>query len=160
MTNRKSRGSNGSNRSRRGVSLDLSPLDDIPAVPGAYVLVITLQQPIVLRLPRIETDLPPGSYAYCGSAYGPGGLRARLARHLRRDKKPHWHVDRLTSVGRLFDWLAVPNGDECELRAALQASPGVTAPISGFGSSDCRRCSSHLLALPVGFDLDYCIERD
>ncbi len=126
----------------------------IPAAYGAYVLVVALSRSLPLRLPRIAGTLPPGRYAYCGSAYGPGGLRARLARHLKRGKALRWHVDRLTEAGRVAALVAQPNGKECDLRAALQTEPGVTAPIPGFGSSDCRRCDSHLLALPSGLGLE------
>ena len=128
---------------------------DLPAVSGAYILLIDLDRPLALDIPTLApATLPPGRYAYCGSARGPGGLRARLARHLRRDKALRWHVDRLTALGRVTALVAVPQGAECALRAALQAAPGVTAPLPGFGSSDCRTCPSHLLALPPGFDLD------
>ena len=131
------------------------PLDSIPSAPGAYVLIVTLARARRLDLPRFKDPrLPAGRYAYCGSARGPGGLRARLARHLRRDKALRWHVDHLTAAGRVTALVPVPQGAECALRAALHMAPGVTIPIPGFGSSDCRTCPSHLLALPSGFDLD------
>ncbi|MGE5612498.1 MAG: DUF123 domain-containing protein, partial [Bacillota bacterium] len=63
----------------------------IPATPGAYVLVI--------RLDRAAAGLPAGRYLYCGSARGPGGLRARVGRHMRKGKVVRWHVDRLTEAG-------------------------------------------------------------
>jgi Uri superfamily endonuclease len=40
-----------------------------------------------------------------------------------------------------------PGGDECAIVAALKHLP---VPLPGFGSSDCRRCVSHLLAWPGG----------
>jgi Uri superfamily endonuclease len=117
---------------------------------GAYVLTIELTAPLTLSLAgRPATLLPPGRYAYCGSAYGPGGLAARLGRHRRRDKTPRWHVDRLTAAGRIIDTYSEPDGDECALLARLLALPGVRVPIPGFGSSDCRRCPAHLVALPA-----------
>ncbi|WP_296520394.1 DUF123 domain-containing protein [Rhodoplanes sp.] len=94
--------------------------------------------------------LPAGRYLYCGSARGPGGLRARIARHLRRRKTLRWHVDRLTTRGTVFAVWAIPGGDECDLVARLAALP---VPLPGFGSSDCRRCRSHLLAWPEGVEL-------
>ena len=30
--------------------------------------------------------------------------------------------------------------------------PGASVPVPGFGSSDCRACPAHLVALPAGFD--------
>ena len=115
---------------------------DPPAVAGAYALIIDLDRP--------AAGLSPGRYLYAGSARGPGSIRARVARHLRPEKKPHWHVDRLTEAGRVVEWVAVPGGDECRIFAAAMALPGATVPKPGFGSPDCRRCPSHLLRLPEG----------
>lgn len=122
--------------------------DGIPAVPGAYVLVVTLEGGVEVRLPgRAPALLPAGRYLYCGSARGPGGLRARVGRHMRRDKSVRWHIDRLTTAGRVEGCWVVPDGDECALVARLADLP---VPLPGFGSSDCRRCASHLLAWPDG----------
>ena len=115
-----------------------------PTVAGAYALIIDLDRP--------AEELSAGRYVYAGSAYGPGGLRARVARHLRPAKKPHWHIDRLTAAGRVIDWIAVPGGDECHILAAALTLPGATVPKPGFGSSDCRTCPAHLVRLPIGAD--------
>ena len=106
------------------------------------------------REPAARRVLPAGCYAYCGSAYGPGGLQARIGRHLRADKALRWHVDRLTAAGRIVDFRAVPGGRECDLLDRLLEAPGASVPVPGFGSSDCRRCPAHLVALPEdGLDL-------
>ena len=58
-------------------------LPDLPATPGAYVLLLTADTPVVLNMPRFgKLTLAAGQYAYVGSAHGPGGLRARVGRHL------------------------------------------------------------------------------
>lgn len=121
-----------------------SHADDLPAVPGAYVLVV--------RLDRVTDGLPPGRYLYCGSAYGPGGIRARLGRHMRRGKAIRWHIDRLTEAGQVMGAWVFPQGNECALVAQLAHLP---VPKPGFGSSDCRVCASHLLAWPPGFSLPW-----
>jgi Uri superfamily endonuclease len=122
--------------------------NELPKAPGAYILTVALDQPLRLALPGMkDTVLEAGRYAYCGSAHGPGGIRARVRRHLRRDKKPHWHIDRLTGAGRIATIHAVPGGRECALFARILALPGAAAPIPGFGSSDCRRCIAHLVRL-------------
>lgn len=92
--------------------------------------------------------MPPGIYLYLGSAYGPGGLPARLRRHLRADKRLHWHVDHLTAEGTVECVFSLPNGRECDLVDLAGTLPAIHAPVAGFGSSDCRRCTAHLLALP------------
>lgn len=103
----------------------------------------------VARLGR--PSLRPGAYVYCGSANGPGGLRARLARHLRADKRRHWHIDHLLAAARVDDLVALPGGNECDLVARFAAVVGNNFPVPGFGSSDCRRCRAHLLAVPADF---------
>lgn len=123
----------------------------LPGAPGAYVLVIDLDRALRLDIARLAPAvLPPGRYAYCGSAHGPGGLRARVARHRRAGKAAHWHVDRLTAAGRIVAVHAIERGRECDLVARLLEAPGAVVPVRGFGSSDCRRCPAHLVALPEG----------
>lgn len=116
----------------------------LPAVPGAYPLLIELGRPCPLP-PRFAGDLPPGAYLYLGSARGGGGIRARCTRHMARDKALRWHVDWLTTRARLVRALPFPGGDECALAHALL--PLATVPVPGFGSSDCAACPSHLLAV-------------
>ncbi len=120
---------------------------NIPATRGAYVLAIALTVPLHLSLPgRRPALLNPGRYLYCGSAKGPGGLRARLARHARCRKNVHWHVDRLTRAGTIIGAWVFPDGDECDLVAMLSECP---VAMRGFGSSDCAQCASHLLCWPA-----------
>lgn len=123
--------------------------DDCAHMPndaGAYVLLIDLAAPFAGRFAGRDFTLPPGRYAYCGSAKGPGGIAARVARHFRRDKKPHWHVDQLTIAARSTSALTFPTGSECALAARL-VEAGASTPLPGFGSSDCRICTAHLLAI-------------
>ena len=122
--------------------------EPLPTGPGAYVLILDVERSLPLRvatLPRIH--LPPGRYAYVGSAKGPGGIRARVRRHLKQDKKRHWHVDHLTAGARVDEVIAHPGAEECDLVDRLLAKRGATSPVAGFGSSDCKRCASHLVAL-------------
>lgn len=105
----------------------------------------------MLPIPRLNNPvLDPGFYVYAGSAFGPGGIRARVGRHLRADKKPHWHIDFLSAQAVCVDVNTYPGGRECDLVAALLAE-GATVPVTGFGSSDCRDCAAHLVRLADGF---------
>ena len=71
----------------------------LPVIRGAYVLILNLVQEVHLDRPRhAARALSPGWYIYAGSARGPGGIRARLARHFREEKRIHWHIDQLTSA--------------------------------------------------------------
>ena len=125
-----------------------------PATGGDYLLIFERGAEAVLGVGKLGmVTLPAGRYAYVGSAHGPGGLRARLQRHLRPTKVRHWHIDALTlehCPDRIF-FRADPGREECAWVRALLALPGVTAPIRGFGSSDCREgCPAHLVRLPDG----------
>jgi histidyl-tRNA synthetase len=124
----------------------------MPAVGGAYVLVVRLSTPISINIRGKTWTLAPGKYLYCGSAKGPGGLKRRLARHMRQTKSLHWHVDRLTQAGTVLGAFIFRQGDECGLVGALSHLP---IAAEGFGSSDCRSCRSHLLLWPRGTRL-YC----
>jgi Uri superfamily endonuclease len=131
---------------------------DLPKSPGAYALKIALSQPLPIPLTRLRNPtLEPGLYVYCGSARGPGGLAARVGRHLRAEKSIRWHVDHLTAGGQnggeVADVLCVRDGHECDLVRRLEAVAGVSVPVPGLGSSDCRQCRSHLLSVPTDFCL-------
>ena len=118
------------------------------ATGGTYVLEIAVTDPIVVEVGALGTlEFSAETYAYVGSAFGPGGF-SRVDRHRElargdRDVR-HWHVDYLLGHPRtrLESVVTLPGEDrECELTARL---PGES--ISGFGASDCG-CEAHLLAV-------------
>jgi Uri superfamily endonuclease len=127
-----------------------------PQTPGTYALVLEATRSEEILVGGLGLcRFPPGYYVYVGSALGPGGLRARLARHLRSDKRSHWHIDFLAGrlpVVRVFAWPSVQRR-ECEYVQRLLAWAGAIAAVPGFGSSDCHQgCPAHLILLPGGFD--------
>jgi Uri superfamily endonuclease len=88
-------------------------------------------------------SLDKGHYLYFGSAQA--GLMPRLARHMRPDKKRHWHIDFLTCEALIVGALTFA-GDketECRLAATVSGIPGIEPIGDGFGSSDCG-CPTHL----------------
>jgi Uri superfamily endonuclease len=120
--------------------------EEIPSGPGASALVIRLNREFDGPVGALGTiHLAAGCYVYLGSAYGPGGIAARVRRHLRADKRMHWHIDRLTGSGAITDIAVQRGGCECALVAHLRGAAGVNVPVAGFGSSDCRQCRAHLL---------------
>lgn len=130
-------------------------LDSMPVAGGAYALLVELKRPARLPIARLGCPrLGVGRYVYCGSAYGPGGLAARLKRHLAASKTVQWHIDYLTRRGRVAEVWARSGGQECDIVEGLLARQGTRVPIHGFGSSDCRRCHSHLLAVSEDFTLN------
>ncbi|MGD8340969.1 MAG: GIY-YIG nuclease family protein [Gammaproteobacteria bacterium] len=119
--------------------------------PGTYVLVLHSRANVDIEVGhwgRLRVE--PGYYAYVGSAFGPGGLRARLARHFRREKKNHWHVDYLREVTEPVAAWCLHASVRLEHRwaKALGRRQGI-ACIAGFGSSDCC-CDGHLFAMLRG----------
>ncbi|MBB5731183.1 Uri superfamily endonuclease [Altererythrobacter atlanticus] len=120
-------------------------LDALQSAKGAYLLAIRLARPVIAFPGGADCMLAPGWYAYAGSANGPGGIKARLARHFRAEKKPHWHVDRLTLAAERMFALAFPGGKECAIIVALLGDTHFAVIAPGFGSSDCRQCPAHLL---------------
>ena len=112
--------------------------------PGTYIVVIELNDAVRLTVGRLGTyDFREGHYLYVGSALS--GLSSRIARHLRREKRIHWHIDYLLQVARVTEvWSRVGHERlECAWAEALARSGRVEQVVRGFGSSDCG-CWSHL----------------
>lgn len=123
-------------------------LGTLGAEKGAYALALELSEPVALTTAKFTgCTVEPGWYIYLGSARGSGGLRARLQRHFLKAKKMHWHIDRLTVAAAKSEAVAVYGGNECDLLATLLGRPEFELAVPGFGSTDCRRCPSHLLRL-------------
>ncbi|MDP7081322.1 MAG: GIY-YIG nuclease family protein [Candidatus Undinarchaeales archaeon] len=111
--------------------------NDCPKTGGAYIITVIID--VLTPFGRGGT-VQPGTYLYVGSAYGPGGLAARLSRHARKHKRRHWHIDALTE-GRGVNAIRIyPGSDECVLARELAER---CRAVKGFGSSDCD-CPSHL----------------
>ena len=81
-----------------------------------------------------------GYYAYVGSALN--GLEQRIGRHLRKEKRLHWHIDYLLQYAEICGVIYAETGcrQEGRIAAGLQK---ILEPVPGFGSSDCR-CLTHL----------------
>jgi len=125
---------------------------ELPALAGSYALLLQLEAETTMAVRRLGSFVfPPGDYVYVGSARGPGGLRARVRRHARSDKRKHRHIDRLRAQARLVDVHAVVGGErrECDWAATLLHLPGAATIAPGFGASDCR-CPAHLVHFPEG----------
>ena len=115
--------------------------------PGTYALILVAKETRCLRIGRLGSlALRPGWYVYVGSAFGPGGLGARLAHHRKRAARPHWHVDHLrlhTQLARVW-YTHDPVRREHQWARVMPRLPGAEAPLRGFGASDCA-CTSHLV---------------
>lgn len=116
--------------------------------PGLYLLGLALAQPVRLAVGALGLwELPAGLYGYVGSAWGPGGLAARVERHWRGAAVSHWHVDALRAVATpVALWIAPGARDECGRARQLLAQPFARLVIPRFGASDCH-CPAHLSGL-------------
>lgn len=112
---------------------------------GAYALMIQLERAVDCRLGQRLYRIDPGHYVYAGSANGPGGIDARLRRHFKPEKRLHWHVDQLTVTAFHIDAFTLPGATECDIVDRLADSSLFEHVVTGFGSSDCAICDSHLL---------------
>lgn len=131
-----------------GPQLTAAPPSSLPDEPGTYALVLHLGHTSRLVVGALGPQIfPVGCYVYVGSAWGPGGLRARVERHLRGSERTHWHIDVLRRIATpIALWLSPQKHLECIWARYLAAQPGVAMPVSRFGASDCR-CPSHLFLL-------------
>jgi Uri superfamily endonuclease len=114
--------------------------------PGTYALILASARATRLRIGRLgELSVRPGYYVYCGSAFGPGGLAARVGRHRSQTRRIHWHIDYLRSATRLDEvWFTEdPRRREHDWAAVARELMGGSVPLAGFGASDCS-CGSHL----------------
>jgi len=116
------------------------------ARPGTYVLVLSSRSTDLIQIGRLGAlQLQSGFYLYVGSALGPGGVRARLAHHLKLSRRPHWHIDYLRAHSRVEEaWYCL----DCQRLEHLWAEhiglvKGSSVPLVGFGSTDCG-CEGHL----------------
>jgi Uri superfamily endonuclease len=119
--------------------------DIITKEKGVYVLFLKSDKNISIRVGCFGTiDIQPWIYAYVGSAFGGGGLRSRLGRHLKTAKKCRWHIDYIRRHMRAKAIWYTTEDAVAEHRIAQKfITGGAGIPMKGFGSSDCK-CISHL----------------
>ena len=120
---------------------------------NAYVLHIDVLRSLTLRVGALKgVWLPAGHYVYVGSARR--SIATRIARHVRlavqKTGNLHWHIDYLLthSLIQLAGATVLAGDSECRISLQIASRKGVTAPISHFGSTDCRSgCKAHLYRL-------------
>jgi len=130
----------------------------LPPFPGAYGIHFKLKNDHSIQIGQLGRNFfLAGEYIYLGSAKGPGGIRARVGRHLSStsNSKKHWHLDYLRDFIipifiYTYHWDIRNNPSipvECAWSQALLSLPSAYTPMAKFGSSDCRySCPSHLIA--------------
>lgn len=127
-------------------NMQVAPVHALTANKGTYLLVLESHKQQAIQIGKYgEMSLKRGIYLYIGSAFGSGGIKARVGRHLADGKSLRWHIDYLRRVSDVCavyvsyeqrrledDWVErfVKSGD-------------YTSPMSGFGASDSSN-TSHL----------------
>jgi Uri superfamily endonuclease len=121
---------------------------NLPPVHGSYALLMGNPATASLTVGRLgRVNFPAGYYVYFGSAKGSGGIRGRVGRHLRSEKKPHWHIDGVLQVMQVIA-VGYAEGEEpfeCIWSRRASEEKGWGIPAAGLGASDCRAgCPAHL----------------
>ena len=113
--------------------------------PGSYILVLKNDAGASIKIGKWGwLDIDAGYYLYVGSAFGPGGVLARVSRHCRKAKTKRWHIDYLrefTCLKTIWYSHAPERLEHCWAKALEGVEE--TESIRGFGCSDCN-CESHL----------------
>jgi Uri superfamily endonuclease len=134
-------------------------LNSLQSTPGIYALALRIDVSNTIQIGRLGNfTFSTGDYLYLGSARGPGGIAARIRRHLRDDSETqrHWHIDWLWEIAHPTGliWSHAINTRECEWAIILK--PFVSRGPSRFGASDCR-CEGHLLRLKTSAELQHAV---
>ncbi len=111
---------------------------------GTYCLLIHLKCDTEITIGKLgEKNFTKGYYIYIGSALN--SLKTRIQRHLRNEKKIHWHIDYLLNNENteIIDviYTISPIKLECKIAGTMAEN---SVGVKKFGCSDCK-CDSHLL---------------
>ncbi len=116
------------------------------ACEGTGALTQCCPKPVKVKVGALGLiSLDSGYYIYIGSAFGPGGLAARLRHHVAGRSRPRWHLDYLRPyLEPMSAWVSLSHrrAEHYWARALSELDP-VVGVIWRFGCTDCR-CPSHL----------------
>jgi len=113
---------------------------------GTYAVILQADRVQEIAIGRFGVlAIQTGIYVYIGSAFGPGGLAARVGRHWRGGDVRRWHIDYLRAVTQPLEvWTTVdPTPREHVWANVMRELSGAMVPMAGFGASDCD-CEAHL----------------
>ena len=109
---------------------------------GDYMIVMYLEQDADIEIGALGSKhFPHGYYVYTGSARK--NMSARIARHQRKRKRMHWHIDYLRQQCQVTAVIPIRTAADLEHNLAQAVDRIAPWHIRGFGCTDCR-CVSHL----------------
>lgn len=118
----------------------------LKAESGTYALILRCPSERSIEVGKLgRLNIRKGYYIYIGSAFGPGGVLARVGRHLRIEKAHRWHIDYLRPAVSLTEvWYSHdPRRREIAWAGLFLKGWCDAVPIPGFGAGD-SRLESHL----------------
>jgi Uri superfamily endonuclease len=114
---------------------------EVKVLKGSYALLLELKEDRNIKVGALgRIHFPKGYYVYVGSAMN--GIEGRVRRHLRSDKKMHWHIDYLLKKSKIKEVFHLGSRGrlECNIAKKFESQCEV---VPKFGSSDCM-CKGHL----------------
>jgi Uri superfamily endonuclease len=147
------------------MTIDASLVSQL-STSGVYTLILFVSKETTVTIGRLgKHSFPMGYYSYAGSALGRGaGLKNRISRHLRKEKRLFWHIDYLLGDENVFVEAVVAAETnekmECSLNSYMKRLSGAEVRVNEFGASDCRKnCESHLLYFPERKESDVLVQK-
>lgn len=131
----------------------------LKSIPGTYVLILKSDVNTVTQIGQRGTlEVLSGYYVYIGSAFGPGGIAARVHRHCRKRKRKHWHIDYLRELTTpVMAWCCYKDVRLEHDWATAMMNMKHSEPIAGFGCTDCS-CLAHLFHSSKKPDIETCLQ--
>jgi sugar fermentation stimulation protein A len=122
--------------------IEFSPLELVEQNRGCYLIILEIRQDCRVEVGALGGVIfKKGWYVYAGSAMK--NLTQRLARHGRKRKNFHWHIDYLLAYAEKVKSYPVYSYRNLECIMAEGIGKIADDSVRGFGSSDCA-CGSHL----------------
>lgn len=124
---------------------------------GSYQILLKIKREIELEIGHLGSyKFQKGFYFYTGSARK--NLKQRIERHIRKEKKLHWHIDYLLNSNdvKIIDIFLFysTSREECDRNKEVLELQGSSLPCKNFGSSDCSKCFSHLVRFKYKKDIN------
>jgi Uri superfamily endonuclease len=117
----------------------------LPRIKGTYAVLFWCEVGGAVKLGCAGMHTrPPGWHVYIGSAFGGGGVGARVSRHLRKDAKVKWQIDMMKPFLTPHEiWYTLDSKKrECIWAHAMLEMPRVSY-LPRVGATDCD-CRAHL----------------